>query len=204
MNPIQKTGSSHCRGKNSITISNLTDADYESLEAMTLGSCWVRRGENGRVERRDRYEDLPPCEPDENLIPFWKNTTKGSGGFRSAIRQIEFDGERSLWSPSIFIQHVGAGGGNYKETSNRLDRYGFACMRSRRGPNSRYWEVWYLPGLFFARDELRDAIDAADIKGRKQADRERLKADAARSHLCKTCSFGTLDISIQRAALVYD
>jgi hypothetical protein len=69
-------------------------------------------------------------------------------------------------------------------------------LRSRRGDDGRYDEAWYLPGLYQAKGDLYDTV--------KEIKNEKKQLEKAVSFLCANVSFGTLDTSTQRAAMVVD
>jgi len=102
-------------------------------------------------------------------------------------------------SPSIIIQHLcgyNFSDPGYKAAADSLEMFGFECLRSRRGLSGKYWELWLLPYLRAAKDRLRDAIDF-----RTETESQ---VKAAVSFLCCHVSFGTLDVCVQRAAMVVD
>ena len=103
------------------------------------------------------------------------------------------------YSPSITIQ--GLCGYNYTEenykwNAEKLESYGFQCLRSRRGTDAKFWELWFLPGLWCSKGDLE-----ANVK-RGKDDKEELKI--ALEFLRHKVSFGTLDVSNQRMCMVLD
>ena len=87
---------------------------------------------------------------------------------------------------------------SYRANAERLESYGFQCLRSRRGPDACYWEIWYLPGLWSAQGNLKEVLDAQKEQREKDLTKE------AVSFLCHAVSFGTPNVTIQRAAMVLD
>jgi len=67
-------------------------------------------------------------------------------------------------SPSYFVQHITAAGGNYEAKVVKMEEVGFSCLRSRRGEDGEIWEVWYLPGKWAAQGELKDSTDDQIVK----------------------------------------
>lgn len=191
-------------GAGSVTINNLTPEESERLRASVLaGHCWVRRDQNGRLEHSPSYETLPGPTADEDMLPFWRRPTAGTP------RQGELFGfdestEASLRhaSPSIYI--TGLCGyrystANYQFQAEQLMSWGFVCMRSPRDFDSgRYWEVWFLPGCWAAKGHLKEALSGC----RHKTDGETLKV--ALKFLRQEASFGSLDISMQRIAMVLE
>ena len=78
-----------------------------------------------------------------------------------------------------------------------MTRWGFDCLRSKRGKKGRFWEIWYLPGFWRATEELKEAIDKA---GKNTPERTK----AAIAFLAKNAQFGSMDISVQKLAMVID
>lgn len=172
----------------SITISHLDEPELQQLEAMSIGAQWVRILD-GRVQAAPAYKAPPPPEEDPLIAPFWRPVEQG-------VQQILFEELKDHDSPSFTVQHLAP----YKQSTYaveaaRLKTYGFACLRSPREADGRCWELWYLPGTWAAKGELAVAI-------RGEQDRSK-HADLAINFLCRHVKFGTLDVSIQRAAMVF-
>jgi hypothetical protein len=103
-------------------------------------------------------------------------------------------------SPSFVVQHLCGyhwTPENYAREAEKLAGWGFECLRSRRLPGGQFWELWYLPGLWAARGGLRDETDFP-------GGTEVAKAARAIRFLCKNASFGTLDVTAQRAAMTVE
>lgn len=99
------------------------------------------------------------------------------------------EGQASYYS--IFVEHLC--GYNYtpeRATAEmeKLTAWGFECLRSPRGKEGRYWELWYLPGLWAAKGTM------AGIKTIEEATR----------FLCRHCSFGSMQVTRQAAAMTVD
>jgi len=69
--------------------------------------------------------------------------------------------DRETHDPSCFVQHIGAGLRDtaYARSYARMVSVGFILLRSPRGLDNKYWEVWYLPGMFFLKGELAGEKD---------------------------------------------
>lgn len=176
-----------------IELSGLQEDEVKSLEAMVSGHTWCL-SVNGRLETRSRWEPLPAPAEDESMMPFWQPST--SGHTQLELRGVELP---SGIHASIMIQNLCGyrySPENYRTESEKLEAFGFQCLRSRRGENGRFWEMWYLPGTWSARGELALAIQ--DIKD------DQIRIDTAVKFLCRKVSFGSLDVSWQRAAMVID
>lgn len=149
--------------------------------------------DDGKPVFLSRFSPLPNVNDDEQILPFW------SGG--SSYKFTDF--HREPLSPHFDIQHLC--GYNYtpekalKEAA-RLESYGFFCMRSKRGNDGRYWEVWRLNGYWAAKGELEVLVESDAFRNMSEND----KMNTVSQWLCRNCSFGTLDVSCQRAAMVID
>jgi len=69
---VRLSGKSHNRYDGyggSATIGELTQEDIDAVEAMTLGACWIRVSDDGRIERAERFTQLPPASEDPNVPP---------------------------------------------------------------------------------------------------------------------------------------
>jgi|GEM_PF-904485 len=180
-------------------LTGLNREECERLEAVTHGQCWVKVGEDGRLEFRDARKPLPEPVEDKEMLGFWSHTDPR----RRKVQLQLLDPERDPYCPHIVIQSLCGyhyTPENYEKEAGKLQSYGFECLRSRRGADGRFWEVWYLPGFWAARGEFKEVIDA--VKSPPSKDGPRL--DAAVSFLCRHVSFGTLDASVQRAAMVLE
>lgn len=185
-------------GNDHITISGISTEDRERVEGcLKSGAYWLRVCD-GKLEIVPSWEQLPDPVQDEEMLPFWRKQTK------SEVRQNQprlFEIERLYEhsSPSISIQHLcgyGYSPERYKTYATKLESYGFECMRSRRGLDGKYWEIWFLPGLWSAKGELKNVIDSPPSK--KEA------LQVALDFLARNISFGTLDVSVQRLAAVLE
>lgn len=166
---------------------------------MALSGLWATGKDDRRLDTKWRKEQLPSPVADEEMLPFWRPLNPG----KAQLRIFE-DGEKYFF-PKIIIQHLCGYNytpENYIEQAERLERFGFECLRSRRDDNERFWEMWCLFGLFSAEGELKEFLDEKETKFSKFMDfkdTELLKS--AIEFLCETVSFGALDIAIQRAAM---
>jgi hypothetical protein len=102
-----------------------------------------------------------------------------------------------LQSPSFMISHLCGHyytKEGYKREADKLESYGFSCMRSRRGENGRFWENWYLPGVWCAKGDLAEKLKP--IKDSNEKTQEAIR------FLMRNVSFGSMDMTQQRAAMV--
>ncbi|TAK03892.1 hypothetical protein EPO34_01910 [Patescibacteria group bacterium] len=187
------------RGHESVTVAGLTPEEIAKLDAaMTVGTCWVRKGEDGQLQFSEAHLPAPDPIEDERMRPFWQPFISGKGSI-----QIEmFDEQRMKASclPKITVEYVGAGDRepkSYERNASKLRSYGFECMRSQREEGSgRYIEQWILFTSYHAKGPLKEAMEA------KKSTNEQV--DAAVAFLCQHVHFGSLDVCVQRAALVFD
>ena len=183
------------RGAGGFSLRNVSPEEMDKLEAMALGHAWCMVV-NGRLQSQSRWEPLPKPAADETMMPFWQPISPGRAQLE--LRGIETPPGAQA---GIMIQSLCGyeySPENYRLESEKLERYGFVCLRSRRGEDGRFWEVWHLPGLWSAEDELKDALQL--IRERDEAKR----VDTAVSFLCQHVRFGSLEVFWQRAAMVIE
>jgi hypothetical protein len=198
---IRVSGTSHRRrDQGEVTIGELTSEEMESMEAFTLGACWIRVSEDGRLERRERFAELPgpiedPCQPPK-WIPL-VDWTKEAPFLVNPTPPLAEEPNPKYNSPAFIVKYLcGYNNTPYEHEARKLQSYGFECLRSRRGRDGRFWEIWYLAGYYFAKGELKSEMAL------KSDDAEQISA--AINFLCRRVSFGTLDVCYQRAAMVID
>jgi hypothetical protein len=184
-------------GQGHLKIEGLTDEESERLKGAISGQWWAAGNGDGRLHFSPTREPVPSPAADNEMIPFWR--TCASGGSSVQMELLDLERMRPVFSPSIAIS--GLCGyyftpEKYKEEAAKLESWGFSCLRSRRGDDGKFWEVWYLPGLWAAKGKLNDVLCNAesDKKG----------VDKAVRFLSRHVSFGTLDIVVQRLAMVMD
>lgn len=191
-------------GPSKLSVDGLIGEESDVLRASLLGGHhWIRRDEGGRLQSVPSFVPLPGPVTDEEMFPFWRKP--------SEVETIQADlfgfsarTEVSLQhaSPSIYISslcgyHYSAE--NYKCEADKLTSWGFVCMRSPRDTrNGQYWEVWYLPGVWSAKGQLEESIALSGSKGPVA------KFKQALEFLRCNSSFGSLDVSIQRIAMVME
>ena len=183
------------QGECGLSLLNLTEKEKEYLEGMVNNNFWVTVTD-GRLEMIPRREELPPPAKDETMMPFWmpENPPKGK-----QVKLFEVDVHENS-GPSIHIQHLCGyyfTPENYKIQAELLESYGFSCLRSRRGTDGLFDEVWLLSSLWSAEGELKEVLTyPEDLRSN-----DKKGIDAAVSFLCRKTSFGTLDIAFQRASM---
>lgn len=186
-----------------ITFKGLTKEECEKLEGVQHGSLWVSI-QNGRLECKWSYTQLPDPVDDPLMYPFWRAATadEAKADLQPELIPNPFP-VSNIWSvPTIIINHLCGyyyTEDKYAAEAARLTEYGFIIMRSQRGLDGKYIEQWLLYGGWSAKGDLKDFIDALD---RKMDAEEKTKKII--KFLCQHCSFGSLDIVTQRAAMTIE
>lgn len=178
-------------GSGSLSIGNLRPEEVESLEGAMHNHYWVTVTD-GRLETVCRKLDIPGPAEDEEMLPFWRRQVPGN--YQLELFKVIVPRHSP---PSIIIQSLCGYNytpENYKRTAELLESYGFECLRSRRGKDAKYWEMWFLPGLWSSEGELKKALYGLNLSGKKSLER-------AVEFLCRNVQFGTLDVAFQRAAM---
>lgn len=185
-------------GSGQINISGLTKEDEEKLLGMICGRWWSK-GYQGKLLFSSGFEEPPNPVVDEEMAPFWRRPTPN----QAALGQMIFDpdGVQDHSSPSIYIGSLcgyNYSPDNYRAVATKLEEYGFYCLRSRRGNDGKFWEVWYLPGFWSAQSEFKTVLEGVRTRPAKD------QIATATSFLCCNVSFGTLSVVVQRAAMVLE
>lgn len=178
-----------------VRLDGLTAQEVDRVQGMIHGHWWIR-GNEGRLECVPAYTS-PPAPTEDLMLPQWRPMGREEGGERYQRELFETE-HWTGQSPSILIQHLCGYGytpEGYKANAELLEGCGFACMRSRRGDNGQYWEIWFLPGLWAARGRLKEALYQ-----KSETHKMRFALKFLREHT----SFGTLDIAVQRLCQALD
>lgn len=199
--------SSYGGSKNSITFEGLTNDEFEILKgALTNGNFWIS-GRNGRLVTLPTSAGFPDPVMDLEMQPFWRKPTQEE--IEKLSQQILFNDEEQLngnSSPSIFISSLCGYDytpENYEHEATQLVSYGFQVMRSQRGLDGKYWEVWYLPGAWAAKGGLKNHLDTEKHKSKDKLGGDE-ETKTAIDFLKRNCKFGSLDVSVQRLAMVLE
>lgn len=185
-----------------ITFSGLIEKESDELVAMLAGLSWIMI-QDGRLVSHQKHLPLPSPTEDEKMLPFWRKHSILEDGY---MQEEIFDPERLQrpYAVSIYISSLCAHNytpENYQQESEKLERWGFVCMRSQRGENGKFWEVWCLPGTWMAKEELQGVVQGAKIQiPFDKKEKEVLKQ--ALEFLRRNVQFGSLDVSIQRLCMV--
>lgn len=223
---LKETGSKTTPSGEGCSITFECDREeLDALRAMALGVSWVSNSpESKRLLRCNSFNDVPSPVDDPQIPPKWdvrKPVPKlgqcTQEDIEQAVREAasmprprlnvapEIDPTEGWHSPSFYVSSAGARGGDYKRVAKELTSWGFECMRSRRGPDGRFWEAWYLPHTEHATGDLRDAIlEIRRSCGLSKIEDWKLISRVVVDFLYKNSSFGSVDVAVQRAALTYD
>jgi len=198
-------GPSHSGNGRTVSLSGFDTKEFDRLEGAMHNHYWITV-DNGRLRAIPTYKELPGPLEDEMMRPFWRPPVVG---VETQLELFNLQPMPDYCSPSIIIQNLC--GYNYTPEgyvaqATKLQYWGFECLRSRRDLSGRFHEVWLLPSLYSAEHDLRAAIEKSTKKSSGIADkkREAKQLEAAVSFLCCNASFGTLDATLQRAAMMVD
>lgn len=164
--------------------------DPDKMTGVVNGCLWFGCTD-GKPEFISRLNPLPAAKDDDQVLPFF------DGG--SSHKILDF--HPPSFSPTFEIQHLCGYDytpAKYEAEAAKLERYGFHCLRSRRGSDGKYWEVWRLLGYWSAEGDLKPFCETIQ----KLSDKEKIKKVV--HWLCQNCSFGSLDVTCQRAAMVIE
>jgi hypothetical protein len=180
----------------SVTITGLDTSEVEKVQAaVKAGSQWMKV-QDGRIDFHPAVKELP--EPTEDsMLPFWRPLREGEGVVQEELLSSAEEITENHGSPAILIQHLCGyyyTPERYRVQAEQLESWGFECMRSRRGKEGGYWEIWYLPGLWSAKGSLKQAIGEERPSTKKAYER-------AIEHIRRRASFGTCDVAVQRLAM---
>lgn len=185
-------------GNGGVSINGLTPEEAQfAMGSLQHGAHWIRNVD-GRLEVVNAHTAFPNPVEDVEMTPFWQKPAEREMPRENHQLKLFCLQELSKYSsPSISIEHLCAyewTPEGYAHEANKLKSWGFDIMRSPRARDGKFWEKWYLPGLWAAEGDLKDAI--ADKRGDNKA-----QLDAAVEFLRDHSIFGTLDVSVQRLAM---
>lgn len=190
-------------GSDHIEIKGLKRGEVELVEGSIRGGFhWIRVDTKDGLQSVPNYKSLPDPILDQEMHPFWRRPTPSEIQISEGQLKLFDLGEMPDYnSPSITISSLCGyhyTPENYAIEAEKLISYGFICMRSKRGDDGRFWEHWFLPGLRSAKGNLEEAITHETTRFEKDRLRKAL-------YFLKTnVSFGSLDASVQRVAMVID
>ncbi len=180
-------------GAGDFSLKNVDSKEVDGLQAMALGHAWCSVV-NGRLLTISRWEPLPAPAQDETMMPFWQPMLPGPTQmvFREVPVHLGMDAGIIIESVCGYYYTPE----NYRAETAKLEEFGFECLRTRRGPDGKFWEMWYLSGAWSAAGRLKDTL--VGIKDPKE------QVDEMVRFLCKNVQFGSLNVTWQRAAMVIE
>lgn len=150
-------------GKVSSLSIDSNDEDLTPFGAALRGHVWLRINEKGELETSPAHT-VPPVVYDEDVDPIWDGKAK-------TIRLIP--PRRDSYDRSIYVQSISGYSGKYLYHYMNHDKIlkatvmyfnGFEPLRSQRGDDGLIWEIWYLPGVWSAKGELKDRDEKYILK----------------------------------------
>ncbi len=146
------------RTKNVITLELDGEFEAQHMEVALKHRQWVSIRDS--AVRIARSEPEPTVSDHDRLLgggvaPIYPVVE----GKQPVPVQMASHPEYAWHDPSCIVQHIGAGGGGYVNCYHRIVSVGFVLLRSPRGAEDRYWEMWYLPGMWALEGELKGEKD---------------------------------------------
>ncbi len=178
-------------------FSGLEKGEVDMMHSAAGGQAWITVDDNGRVKSAPTREPLPGLTEDLAMAPFWRRHQD----VQAKLELNDFESLEAYSSPHFVVQHLCGyrySLENYQMQAARLERFGFQCMRSKRAADGKFWEIWFLPGAWAAQNELKEVCSKFKMDERKEM------VKAVTSFLARNCSFGTLDVSVQKLAMVIE
>ena len=210
MKKISVRSQSHYKQDNTreVVISGLTQTEADQLLCALSGMSWFGV-KDGRLEVHAKHLPLLDTTHDEKMLPFWREHANTQVQGELIEKVFEEMSDDVLYYPHFTIQSLCGyyySPENYAYEAQKLLSYGFVQMRSKRAENGKYWEHWYLPGVFFAKGHLKEIVDSVTVAARSWEDPHGRRKDkecfkAVLEFLRCNVSFGSLDVSMQRYAM---
>lgn len=130
--------------------------EIEALDvALSSGMYWVRHTKKRGLEKVHAFKEIPELV-DDDISPFFTKVVYFQPGNVKRLDKNLHDEEKDRKrDPSFFVQSIYGYSDNYEKKAKMLEEVGFECLRSRRGKDGKYWEIWYLPGIWRLKGELK-------------------------------------------------
>lgn len=197
---IRRLTSSRKGDDYSIEISGITKSELNKIEKALVCGNYIAV-HNDKIVSYDYLEPLPTVT-DDKMLPFWR--PQADDFVQAEFIDHELPERCRYQSPGFVIQHLcgyNYSEDNYKFNAEILESVGFECMRSKRGPDGKYWEQWYHSGLWSVKGRLKDDLEEFEAQKKRNTNE---KIDFMVNWLCRQASFGTIDLVYQRAGLSLD
>lgn len=182
-------------GAGSITLTGLSPESIELVQGAVLGANYISFKDKKLISV-PAWKELPSPTEDKEMIPFWRTATVEEKS-ELKVSEINFEPLSEHSGPAVTISNLGGPNESpekYQQYAKMLESYGFDCLRSRRGLDAKYWELWYLPCLSSAKGDLEDSFRG------KMLTKNTEKIKHVKNFLSKKIVFGTLNISVEKMA----
>ena len=156
---VRLAGSSHSNltGMDEIHV-EMPEAAVPFFEAMLNGVRWARVVK-GKLVTAPVHKEPPTPVADPPIDACWPQP-----GREKPVQlrlNLDFDHrDPKEWGAdkhkSIYVQHLSGYGDKYDQKVKVFEEAGFCCLRSRRGDDGQYWEIWYLSGAWAAKGPIKD------------------------------------------------
>ena len=161
----------HEKDFSTVTLRGTKEDIVRLAGALQYGMKWIRMWPNGEIETSDVYAMPPSPIDDVELQNIWQFDPLPEGAdvqmklLRDDPKMQEPKSEWSKKHRSLYLQSIQgyAGRDAYVSRAKRLMEAGFICLRSRRGDDGKYWEIWYLPSPCCGRGPLKDMKTADEV-----------------------------------------
>ena len=162
----------HEKDFSTITIRGEKEDIVRLAGALQYGMKWIRMRPDGEIETSDVYTTPPVPIADPGMRNIWQLDPLPEGAsvqMKLFYDDPEMQEPKRDWSKkhrSIYLQSIQGYDGQdaYVSRAKRLAEAGFVCLRSCRGDDGKYWEIWYLSGPCCGRGPLKDMKTADEIK----------------------------------------
>ena len=189
-----------------IRIEGLRPEEIECLQGMVNGHLWCAVDDTtGRLMPHNRRHPLPAPVDDPMIDPHWMQPLHKEQP-ASQMQLFKYQPLHDWEHPAIIITGLCPyrwTEEGYRFNAEKLESFGFDCMRSRRGNDGKFWEHWYLCSTVCAEGDLKAAFEIARRK-RGENNLANWKADlqTAIEFLRHNVAFGSLEVCSQRLAAV--
>jgi hypothetical protein len=168
-----------------------TPDEIEKMRKMMLGTAWMTVTE-GVVKVSESFKEAPEPVSDPMIPPHWQTSFGSLPAAHAPALMNHVPEDMTMWgSPSFFLRHL-----IHTRDVETVQSWGFEVMRSRRGEDGKFWEVWYLPGDWAAKNDLKKFIETIP----RTTDWEN-KSMKIIHWIAERVIFGSYDVVIQRMAL---
>ncbi len=158
-------------GRHEVTLSGEKEDVVAFVGAIQFGMKWVKLTGDGTIGVADVFKGTPSPIDDPEMQNVWcfdPLPPEEPVQMQLLYDDPEMKDPKHEWSRehrAIFLQSIQgyAGRDAYKHRAERLLEAGFSCLRSRRGDDGKYWEIWYLPGVCCGRGPIKDMKTSDEV-----------------------------------------